>query len=76
MRPYKLPRSTELQKATDTVKRLTEKYLLLVCDRTCNLQEEMKSRKLRKDWDKLFLQTWATEEILALPLGDMGPPDK
>ena len=66
----------DLQLSTDIVKRVTEKYLLLVNDRTYDLQLEMKTRKLRHGWDQLFLKKWATKEILSLPLGDMQPPEE
>jgi hypothetical protein len=38
------------------------------------LLEEMKSRKLPKGWDSIFLEPWATPEIIARPLGEMPPP--
>jgi hypothetical protein len=41
-----------------------------------DLLKEMKSRKLPRGWDSVFLEPWATPEIIALPLGDMSPPQK
>jgi len=44
-------------------------------ERNRNLLEEMKSR-LPKGWISIFLERWATPEVLAfaLPLGEMAPP--
>ena len=39
-----------------------------------DLLEEMKRRKLPKGWDSIFLEPWATPEVIALPLGEMPPP--
>ncbi len=66
----------DLDKAVDTVRILTEKYILLVYDQKHNLLQEMKVRKLSKGWDKLFLKEWATSAMLALPLGETLPPEK
>ena len=41
-----------------------------------DLLEEMKSRKLRKGWDSIFLERWATPETISLPLGEMPPPPR
>jgi hypothetical protein len=38
-----------------------------------NLDAEMKTR-LPRDWNRVFVSAWATEEVIALPLGDMKPP--
>ncbi len=39
-----------------------------------DLLEEMKSGKLPKGWESIFLEPWATPDIIALPLGEMPPP--
>jgi hypothetical protein len=49
-------------------------YALLDRVKDLDLLEEMKRGKLPKGWDSIFLEAWATEEILSLPLGEMGPP--
>lgn len=66
----------DLDTATDTVKSLTEKYLLLVDDQKHDLHQEMKLCKLGQGWDKIFLEAWATPATLELPLGEMTPPEK
>lgn len=91
---------SDLDEAIDVLKKLTEKYTLLLCSRererleprhragvptvypvlvrlerhNPDLLEEMKSRKLHKGWDMIFLETWATTETIALQLGEMLPP--
>jgi hypothetical protein len=49
-------------------------YALLDRVKDLDLLEEMKRGKLPKRWDLIFLEAWATEEILSLPLGEMEPP--
>ena len=49
-------------------------YHLLAQVEKLDLLEEMKSRKLPKGWDSIFLEPWATPEIIARPLGEMPPP--
>lgn len=39
-----------------------------------DLQEEMKRRKLSKGWDEIFLEAWASREIIEQPLGETPPP--
>jgi hypothetical protein len=89
---------SDLDGAIDTLKKITEKYTLLVCSakqkllepahrwgaptvyalldrvKALDLLEEMKRDKLPKGRDSVFLEAWATEEILSLPLGEMEPP--
>jgi hypothetical protein len=89
---------SDLDEAIDMLKKLTEKYTLLVSSEKrerlkplhraghptiypilaqlekLDLLEEMKSRKLRKGWDSIFLEAWATPAIIARPLGEMTPP--
>jgi hypothetical protein len=43
-------------------------------DKTIDLLEEMKRRKLPEGWDAIFLEPWATPEIIGLPLGGTEPP--
>jgi hypothetical protein len=47
---------------------------LVQMERNLDLLEEMKGRKLPKGWDSIFLEPWATPEILASPLGETKPP--
>jgi len=90
---------SDLDDAIEVVRRITEKYTLLVCaerrheleplrragkptvypllvqmEKNIDLLEEMKRRKLPKGWDSIFLEPWATPEIIARPLGEMPPP--
>ncbi len=90
---------SDLDDAIDSVKKLTEKYTLLVCaerrqelepfhragaptayellvqmEKNLDLLEEMKRRKLPKGWDSIFLEPWATPEVIARPLGETPPP--
>jgi hypothetical protein len=39
-----------------------------------DLLEEMNRRKLPKGWDSIFLEAWATCEIIERPLGETPPP--
>ena len=39
-----------------------------------DLLEEMKRRKLLRGWDSIFLEPWATPEVIARPLGETPPP--
>jgi hypothetical protein len=89
---------SDLDDAIEVVRRITEKYTLLVCaerrheleplhragkptvyprlvqmEKNIDLLEEMKRRKLPKGWDSIFLEPWATPEIIARPLGEMPP---
>jgi len=45
-------------------------------EKNIGLLEEMKRRKLPEGWDSIFLEAWATPDILASNLGDKRPPDK
>jgi hypothetical protein len=45
-------------------------------EKNIDLLQEMKSRKLPEGWDSIFLDAWATPEILASNLGEKRPPDK
>ena len=65
----------DLDHAIDTLKTLAEKYVSLIFDEKKDLYQEMIQTKLRKDWDAIFLEPWATREMLALRLGEMVPPD-
>lgn len=93
---------SDLDEAIDALKKITEKYTLLVSamgrrrleplhhaglptaylelarleKHNPDLLEEMKTRKLPKGWDSIFLEPWATPQILALPLGEMTPPNQ
>ena len=66
----------DLDHAIDTLKTLAEKYVSLIFDEKKDLYQEMIQTKLRKDWDTIFLEPWATREMLTLRLGEMVPPDK
>jgi hypothetical protein len=90
---------SDLDNAIDVVKKITEKYTLIVggvrrqsvdelhragastvnpmlvqMDKTIDLLEEMKRRKLPEGWDAIFLEPWATPEIIGLPLGETEAP--
>ncbi len=73
---------SDLDDAIDVVKETTEKYTLLLAaedhlslvQNNLNLLEEMKRRKLPHGWDSIFLEPWATPEIIARPLGESLPP--
>lgn len=39
-----------------------------------DLLEEMKRRKLLSGWDEIFLEPWASREVIERPLGEMRPP--
>jgi hypothetical protein len=39
-----------------------------------DLLEEMKRRKLPKGWDSIFLEAWASREVIDRPLGETPPP--
>jgi hypothetical protein len=41
-----------------------------------DLLEEMKRRKLPKGWDEIFLEPWASREVIERPLGEMRPPKR
>lgn len=41
-----------------------------------DLLEEMKRGKLPDGWDSVFVEAWATPEIIAVPLGEMVPPKR
>ena len=66
----------DLDEAIDTLKALTEKYVLLIFRERKDLFQGMRQRKLPQGWDEIFLEVWATREMLALRLGEMVPPDK
>jgi hypothetical protein len=66
---------SDLDQAIDTLVQLTEKYTRLT-EKVIDLLQEMKSRKLPEGWDSIFLEVWATPEILALNLGERRPPDQ
>jgi hypothetical protein len=61
----------DLDKSIETVKAITEKYLLIVREEKHDLCQEIKPHR---GWDNIFLEAWATPAILALPLGEMKPP--
>ena len=90
---------SNLDDAIDVVRKITEKYTLLVDAEACqsleelictgaptvhpmlvqmekriDLLEETKRRKLPKGWDSIFLEPWATPEIIVGPLGETKPP--
>ena len=67
---------SDLDTAIDVLKLLTEKYTLLAQVEKLDLLEEMKSRGLPNGWDSIFLEPWATPEIIARPLGEMPPPKR
>jgi hypothetical protein len=48
--------------------------LLIQMEKNLDLLEEMKRRKLPKGWDSIFLEPWATPEVIARPLGETAPP--
>jgi hypothetical protein len=48
--------------------------LLVQMENNLDLLEEMKRRKLPKGWDSIFLEPWATPEVIARPLGETPPP--
>lgn len=66
----------ELDEAIDTLRALSEKYWLLIYEEQRNMLKEMLNRKLPKGWDVIFLEPWATAQVLTLPLGEMPPPSK
>lgn len=39
-----------------------------------DLLEDMKRHKLPKGWDEIFLEAWATREVIERPLGETSPP--
>lgn len=39
-----------------------------------DLLQEMKGRKLPKGWDAIFLEPWASPEVIERPLGETQPP--
>jgi|SRR5215472_401835 len=43
-------------------------------EKNIDLLEEMKRRKLPNGWDSIFLEPWATPEVIARPLGETPPP--
>ncbi len=61
----------DLDEAIETVKTLTEKYLLLAYEKKHDLLREINPHS---KWDKIFLEPWATPDILALGLGEKPPP--
>jgi hypothetical protein len=92
---------SDLDDAIDVVKRITEKYTLLVCaagrleleplhragkptvypilvqiEKNNDLLKEMKRRKLTKGWESVFLEVWATPDVIARPLGETPPPKR
>jgi len=76
--PTTIPRSTfvQLDKAIDVIITLTEKYKLLIYRRRLDLLAIMRERRLPDGWDQIFLEPWATAELLNHnpPLGEMAPP--
>ena len=66
----------DLDQAIDAIRLTTEKFTLLLYDEPHDLFAEMLSRKILPGWDEIFLDPWATKEILALPLGMMEPPSR
>jgi hypothetical protein len=76
--PTTIPRSTflPLDKAIDVIITLTEKYKLLIYRSRFDLLAIMRQRRLPDGWDQIFLEPWATPELLDHdpPLGEMAPP--
>ena len=64
----------DLDQAIDTIRAITEKFILLLYDEPHDLFAEMLRRKIQPGWNAIFLRPWATRETLALPLGEMEPP--
>ena len=50
--------------------------LLVEMQKNIDLLEEMKRRKLPEGWDSIFLEPWATPEVIARPLGETPPPKR
>jgi hypothetical protein len=48
--------------------------LLVEMQKNIDLLEEMKRRKLPEGWDSIFLEPWATPEVIERPLGETTPP--
>ena len=65
---------SDLDKAIDVVKDVTNKYLLLIYNKPHDIHQEMLRLKLPERWDQVFLETWATPETLAMRLGERLPP--
>jgi len=88
-----------LDDAIDVVRKITEKYTLLVIEerrqsleelhrsgaptvypilvhmeKSIDLLQEMKRRKLPEGWESIFLEPWAKPEIISRPLGETKPP--
>jgi hypothetical protein len=63
-----------MDQAIDAIRLTTEKFTLLLYDEPTDLFAEMLSRKISPGWDAVFLESWASEKTLALPLGKMEPP--
>jgi hypothetical protein len=49
---------------------------LLERAKNLDLLEEMKRRKLPKGWESIFLEAWATPEVIERPLGETPPPKR
>lgn len=50
--------------------------MLVQIEKNIDLLEEMKRRRLTKGWDSIFLEAWATPEVIARPLGETPPPKR
>jgi hypothetical protein len=48
--------------------------ILVHAEKSNGLLEEMKRRKLPHGWESVFLEPWATPEIISRPLGETKPP--
>lgn len=65
-------RMKSLQSVHDARKSTEYPWLAHLKER--DLLAEMKSAKLPEGWDSIFLEPWATSEMIAQPLGDTPPP--
>lgn len=78
LNPTRIPQATftQLDIAIGVVKSLTEEYELLIFDRELDLMAEIRKQKLPNGWDDIFLEPWATRELLGSdpPLGEIAPP--
>jgi hypothetical protein len=67
-------RMESLEAVHDAGKSTEYRWLAQLKER--DLLAEMKSAKLPEGWDSIFLEPWATPEIIAQSLGDMPPPTR
>ncbi len=66
----------QLDTAIDAIKMLTEKCERLIYREELDLLARMRDSRLPNGWDEIFLEPWATREVLAQdpPLGERKPP--